>query len=435
MIGAAVFAALLPSATLAADLIMAMEEDPALQQIAAEYYRERHGVELDEAYRRLAIQDRASGIEDELERVLGAQYAGIWFDPNDHGRLKIGMTKAAIPGEKDVRAALDRLSLSPDSDLVAVRFTEAELERQVAAMSKALSRLLDGGRVTTGYSTQMNRVTLTAVSNLSAEETRQVEQVGREHGAIVDRVNVPTLRGQLQSCGVRKCNKPFRGGREIIAYNLGVAHRCTAAFIARHRVSTKWLVMTAGHCLTSANFASWWSEVEHPMPGEPTYSGRKLGPTDGWVFPGTDAGVIAIAAGFEQSWLVPPAPMPWVVVKGSGQTTYNPEYPIKKDGKSSLGSIKCITGRDTGTHCGQVVLLGFSGSVEGMGGNSATVHNMGVIAACVGKKGDSGGPVYKTNTAYGIYLGTLPIGDGCFEVYQGIRGAENALNVDVQFTP
>lgn len=43
--------------------------------------------------------------------------------------------------------------------------------------------------------------------------------------------------------------------------------------------------------------------------------------------------------------------------------------------------------------------------------------------------GDSGAPVFANGTAYGIHSGF----SGSYAMYQGIRGAENALNVDVIF--
>ena len=43
-------------------------EDADVQRIASAYYAKKYGVDLREAERRLAIQDRAAGIEDDLPR-------------------------------------------------------------------------------------------------------------------------------------------------------------------------------------------------------------------------------------------------------------------------------------------------------------------------------------------------------------------------------
>jgi hypothetical protein len=45
-----------------------------------------------------------------------------------------------------------------------------------------------------------------------------------------------------------------------------------------------------------------------------------------------------------------------------------------------------------------------------------------------GTNGDSGGPVYAQNTAYGLHVAGASY---CDSYYQGIRPAQNLLNVDI----
>jgi hypothetical protein len=96
-------------------------EDVLVQQIASAYYAKKHRVDLKEAERRLTIQDRAAGIEDDIARVLGDQYAGIWYDEADGGKLKIGITPAAGRRAEDVRRIAERRGVIADTDLVTVR--------------------------------------------------------------------------------------------------------------------------------------------------------------------------------------------------------------------------------------------------------------------------------------------------------------------------
>jgi hypothetical protein len=58
---------------------------------------------------------------------------------------------------------------------------------------------------------------------------------------------------------------------------------------------------------------------------------------------------------------------------------------------------------------------------------------MGELDVCDAQNGDSGGPLYKTHLAFGILSSTL--NDPCFEAYQGVRGAEAALDVTVVVAP
>lgn len=46
--------------------------------------------------------------------------------------------------------------------------------------------------------------------------------------------------------------------------------------------------------------------------------------------------------------------------------------------------------------------------------------------------GDSGAPVYASNTAYGIHHGSSSL---CSTWYQGIVAAQNGMNVDIILAP
>lgn len=87
----------------------------------------------------------------------------------------------------------------------------------------------------------------------------------------------------------------------------------------------------------------------------------------------------------------------------------------------------------TGTECGTVSELGADETSVGPDGKTYTFHDMGEIDVCDSTEGDSGSPLYKTHLAYGILSSKLD--DPCFEAYQGVRGAEAALNVTVVVAP
>jgi hypothetical protein len=148
-------------------------EDADVQRIASAYYAKKYGVDLREAERRLAIQDRAAGIEDDIAKVLGDQYAGVWYDDADAGKLKIGMTQAAGRHADDVRKITDRYGIAAATDLVAVRFTEAELEAIQSRVRESIEDMIDAGRARTSYDTKSNKVVVTALATLPRlEEAR-----------------------------------------------------------------------------------------------------------------------------------------------------------------------------------------------------------------------------------------------------------------------
>jgi hypothetical protein len=402
--------------------------------MAAEYYDGKYRVGLEEAHRRIAIQDRATGLEDAVERIVGPHYAGLWFDAHDRGRLKMGLTVEGATRQEELRNLLEREGLLADADFVDVRFSELELESMVADVARIASDLLARGLVRVGYSTQLNSVVLTTVRTLSPQDAALVAEIDRREGVTVQTVDAPSLYAQAHaySCGVRRCDPPLRGGREITSsftFNGATFGKiCTAAFMARHRVTGQWLAVTAGHCLRHDLLSTWSARNQAQSDAS-----KVIGTTYGFVWGGgADAGVIAVDPG---GYWHNPEPAPWVVVKGSSDTTYDPDYRIRSDGKSSMFTMKCTTGRTTGTHCAEVIGLGLTATFS-VGGENIVVSNLGVLDACVSSAGDSGGPVYKHNTAFGIYVGGTVFPDpACDEYYQGIRGAENLLNIDVQFAP
>jgi hypothetical protein len=413
----------------------ATREDAIVQQNASSYYARKYRVDLNEAERRLTIQDRAAGIEDDIARLLGNEFSGIWYDHADGGKLKIGMTRAAMRRADEVRRIARSYGVAADMDLVMVRFTLAELERKQDLVRKRIEDVVDAGHARTSYNTRENKVVVLAIAKLPPREEARVKALTRIPGVAVRRVDQPTLRGKLMACNVTYCNPPFRGGRGILG-----SGGCTAAFMTRDRTNPNLLwVLTAGHCVFFGG-TSWQAKDE-------SNDWWTVGNTAFYDFaggPGRDAGKISIDSG--GTWATP-APLPAVVVKEStvhtniitgttaAATTYNPNYTIKATSLSSIGQVLCRTGGTTGTECGEVSDLGADESADGPDGKTYKTRHMGEIDVCGSQSGDSGGPFYKTHRAYGIFSSRHIHPFTCYEAYQGVRGAENAMNVDVIVAP
>lgn len=398
------------------------DEDPALQQLAARYYAAKHGVDLGDALARIELQDRAAGIEDDLTALLGEQYAGIWYDARDRGRLKIGLTDAARPYLDRVLDLTQRYGVSSDADVVPVLSSEVDLVTLQARVRALLGGLVEAGQAITSHDTSINSVVVRAVARLSATDETLLRRVEALPGVLVRRLDLPSLVAHADTCNITYCDPPLRGGRQILSNGM-----CTAGFMGRsHTNPNQLFVLTAGHCIflsTTTWFARDESNDWHIF-GNSAITQFAGGP-------GLDAGATTLTG---PSW-IPPAPLPQVVVKASDQTAYNANYPIKTDAFSSMGQLLCRTGAWTGTHCAEVSGLGTDHVVSTPVGNFL-LHNMGELDMCIAEGGDSGGPLYKKSRAFGMHSSSLhsaPI--SCFEVYQGIRGAQKALGVDLLLSP
>jgi hypothetical protein len=402
----------------------AASEDVMVQRDASTYYAQKYRVDLNEAQRRLTIQDRAAGIEDDIAKVLGDQYSGIWYDHADGGKLKIGMTPAAMKRADEVRRIATNYGVAADMDLVRVRFTLAELEQKQNFARKSIADLVDAGLARTSYNTKANEVVVRAIAKLPRGNEARLKRLTKIAGVTVRRVDQPTLRGKADACNVTFCDPPFRGGRQIQSNSAG----CTVAFIAHGLVpATQNWAITAGHCIFFGG-TTWKAQDE-------SNNWSVLGVTAFFNFSGAsgrDAGIVSISA--NTSWN-PPAPLPAVVVKSSAITTYNPNYAITATSFSSIGQILCRTGATTGTECGEVSDLGADESPDWPDGKNHPLHHMGNIDVCGAQGGDSGGPYYKTHRAFGIHSGHAEGTFTCYEFYQGVRAAGNALNVTVNVAP
>jgi len=405
---------------------VAADEDADLQLFAAEHYAQVHRVAAAEALRRLAIQDQAAGLDDELSKLLGNQYAGIWFDADDQGRVKVGIIPGAAGQAASVRRIAYSYGLSSMTDLVSVRYSEGELQELQDSARRSLDDLIASGHASTAYNTKSNAVVITAPVRLPSSEEARIQSLARNAWVRVRRVAVPSLVGQYDTCNITYCNPPIRGGRGI---SIATTGNCTAGFVGLSRTvfNDMWM-LTAGHCIFFGG-ATWNAKDESG-----TWS--LLGNTSFYSFaggPGLDAGIIHLDTG--SFWLAPP-PIAALIVKVSANTTYDPTYAIHSTAFSSIGQMICRTGQTTGTECGEVTDLGadFTGSAGGS--PSYTTHNLGEVDICGAQGGDSGGPMYKVHRAFGLFNASMSFGPAfCHEYYQGVRGAENAMGVGVLTAP
>lgn len=399
-------------------------EDPIVQEMAVDYYVKKYKVARKAARKRIEIQDKASGIEDKIADLLGKDFAGIWYDARRGGRLQIGLVRSAKDKVSDTKRIVKEFDVSKVTDVVNVRYSVADLEEIRDKISKENQDLLRAGRFKIGYNTKANGVRLTVAAGLNNPEKARLRKIIATPGVYIRQSKSKSLKVRLNQCAVRKCDPPMRGGREIVA-----GGRCTTAFVARFGDNPNVLgVITAGHCIfaTGGNNVNWSSDDQ-------AGTAHNIGPARKYFFSGPlgeDEGIIRING--DGLWGSPQA-VGRVVVKGSDDTTYNANYHIHSDSASSLGQILCQTGRSTGTHCGEVDDLGEEISAD-LNGVSYTLKNMGELDSCEAEPGDSGGPLYKNNKAYGIHS-TVGFNDfaDCDEYYQGIRGAQRTLNVSLLF--
>jgi hypothetical protein len=292
------------------------------------------------------------------------------------------------------------------------------------------------------------------------EAGRAVEMAAERTAATgVDAVRVryispPTLDQLVCEAGSHThCNAPMRGGPMILGVDpSGNHHVCTAGFTAKGRGAGNFYVMTAGHCYWDATGIRTASHVVNDWASYQPQTGawHRIGNWQSYIFgPGGDMGLVRIDHPEANRW----NPQPWVYVQAqqinpdpTWWTTEVPDYEINHIGGFFQGRIVCKTGAFSGTTCGEMETAGVQHIYGG-----ETVNNLGRIdyhANGDSCNGDSGAPIYKGHTAYGIHVSSTkqyqvtisfygftssPWCGNHIAWYQGITAAQDALNVDVNW--
>jgi len=386
-------------------------EDWEIQELADD-----RNISFSEAAERLSWQVSVEDLHEQAAQELGDRFAGVWIDVDDGDRIKFGVVdQAPVDPVPTATALVQQFGLDQATDILEVEHALDTLTQTNQAIADLLVAEGPDNRLTSGLRPDLNAVEVgvPASEPLSPSQSALVDQIVAQYGS---QVIVTNYDGAFvpDACSGTDCDAPLRAG-------VATGPVCTAGFMAESRHDGLLYMMTAGHCQGSSH---------RNNPGsEPTYaatdtSGASLviGEAHNHEFGPSDAAIAHVAN--EKALL----PQPWVYVRASAGTTRNEQYPIARDGFSVLGMRICKTGKTTGTTCGEVADLALTFTYNTVG---VTVRNMGSYTACA-SGGDSGGPVYARHTAYGIHSGHDGARvDDCLSFYQGIRAAENLLNVDV----
>lgn len=403
-------------------------ESPAVSSMAADAYVKAHGVSWEEALRRLDIQDRAASVVDPLADALGPAYGDVWFDALDGGRLKVGV--ALTPGvatDSNVARAqgiLAEAGLASEADLVGVHSGVNSLVSAHTDLDRDLWTFIGSGDVSTAVDTSRNLIVIDTSTSLSAADRAAIEAAAQRASVqtSIEESDQAKLFATQEACsfgGVSwdalYCDSPLRGGVRI---NTPAPYTCTAGFMAIDRRSPyPWRVLTAGHCLEDDPHV-WQSRTTS---GSTHDIGARLRWQNG---PEADAGVFPIPS---SSFFEPVAS---VVVGASANTTVDTDYEIIATRLSSVGMTICRTSgtkMDTGywSGCGEVTGLDRTVTYD----DGTTVRHLGEACIDGSPLGSSGGPYFKHHDAYGIHSGAKNV--GCIVYYQGVRGAEDAMRVNI----
>ncbi len=227
------------------------------------------------------------------------------------------------------------------------------------------------------------KLVVSADSTVTGSKLRSVKAAVTRLGSSV---SLHSISGRL--------SMRIRGGSPIY----GGGYVCSLGFNVRS--GSTYYFLTAGHCGAVASV--WYSN-----PAQTT----TLGTTQNYSFPGNDYALVRYTG----------------TQSHPGTVTYNgASQDITGAGTPSVGQTVYRTGRTTGTHSGRVTAL--NATV-----NYAEGRVSGLIQTTVcAEGGDSGGPLFAGNTAYGLTSGgSGNCSTGGTTYFQPVTEALNAYGVNV----
>jgi streptogrisin C len=381
----------------------------------AELYAREHNIPLEAAARRLRWARLASTeLPGKAKRELGAAFGGAWID-RETGRVKLGVTSSGDALRTEAASTLAEAGLDDGADLVTVRYSQDELDAATAWLAEQLKGPNSNATLPVQFGTRTDRNAIDLDLPGDAEPTDAQRAVVDEAKArFGDLLQVGTYAGtpHSRSCNWHWCDMPLRGG--VALMDGGGTWQCTAGFTATGRgPNANSFLMTAGHC-AGAGGGTWKTRFSNLSVHD--IGGWQNSNFDYWG----DAGILRVNN--VTGWL----PMPWALYRPSTDPWQHGNYKIRHRGTSTVGMPICTTGAGTGySNCGHVTQV--NASVAGFG-PFMTRGNF------CGTYGDSGGPMYKNEAAYGIHVGGS-VSPGCDSWYTERVHAENLTNTNIDVAP
>ena len=327
----------------------------------AAIYASDYGVTLEEAKRRLGLQGSAGALQAELLGNESDKFAGLWIQHEPDFKIVVRFTQ---DGESTVTPYVTG---GPLSGIVEVRTADATLNDLKTAQANAMTIARGFGiRVESQTDVIENRVKLFVVDKVGLDSSLATSDVH-----LPDKVDVVTV-SELS----RNTTNLYGG---LTLTSAGTGKQCTSGFAVTHSDGREGIT-TAGHC-----------KDDH------TFNGTAL-----------DFAGSLVGGSYDVQWYEAPGfTLRNLVYDGSGNRYV---YGTESLDNQTVGTYVCKYGITTEYGCGNISHTDFqpadTGPDEGcpisLCTYSATFIRVHKHNVTLSQGGDSGGPWFVGNTAYGI---------------------------------
>jgi hypothetical protein len=370
-------------------------------------YRKAFDVSPALAEDRLETQARGTrgDIVGTLERGLGPNFAGVWFD-NATGKFVVPLL--AGKGQQVANAVAMGSGLGGEYRTPVVDDSWNELEAAQAELDSALHGLIAAGLAQTSLDPRTNAVVIDLAGAADAGDTASVRQLAARSRADVEVRESSDKRFKIGAMACEpfnfNCGKPLRGGVALYKHTYH-NYWCTVGFRAKG-TNGKRYVLTAGHCAGNQNIprenypVMHWDAADETKPVEGKFNLQYIGQLEQYKFPGNDwAKINATGSEFWDTNPWPSTIAYWGRMESETENkVLNESYPINGETSAYVGQTVCHSGATTGTSCGELTAQNVTLAIEEEG---LVYHETRVDGGC-SYYGDSGGPVFANNMALGL---------------------------------
>lgn len=321
---------------------------PSQLAMDAKTYAVMMGVDMNEAIRRLYLQKEIGELNKKLFENEGDTFAGLWIQHKPYYRIMISFTH---DGEATLRSYVWNTSLADIVELHEATVTLRDLETVRFEAAHIANEL--GIPASSAISVSTNRAELYVLNSRTFEE-----ELAKA------RIQLPNYVEVIEFTELPRKVADILGGKALTS--------CTSGFSVLDSSSGIRGVTTAGHCSNSQSY----NGVNLPfMSGTP------------------DTGGI-----YDIQWHR--GDHAFTVRNLIWDGTYNRYiHDVKFRSSQSMGEWVCKYGKTTGYACGTI-------ATTSQDGVNVRVDYMTV------QGGDSGGPWFWNNTAYGTTISTCSLSDG-----------------------
>lgn len=353
--------------------IRVLVDGEALRKDAA-YYAKDQNVSLDEAVRRLELQDDIGKLSAKLESNEPNTFGGLWIQHKPEFKVVVNMTGSAEKVAEYARGTPFAKLVQVRKVAKALKQLEAE-QRQADSAVRALGLPSESG--------------INIFKNAAELYVLDEEELNAASNARTT-INIPT--------GVNVTEVPTFSSDEINAYAGNALSTCTAGYTVVDGNGLRGIT-TAAHCRPGPT-----SDDNRPQ----YYGSTALRLATEWWSGAQDFQWHTSPSLTFQPWARDDEP-------NSGGTRYYREiYDVANRPDQPFNALVCKYGKGSGHTCGYIVDKSYNPRGFSPRNNSRTFIRVDGRGLDLSTGGDSGGPWYVGHQAMGLHKGGLSDGDSVY---------------------